>query len=206
MFAKLVSYLTTDCWVIQFVGGGHLPKPPQAPIRPTEDCVTLLSGGLDSLIGVIDITAAGKKVLAVSELVRGDAEKQRDFAATIGGGLTHLQLHHNATVPNPETPPSQRARSIVFLAYGVLSATSLGRYHAGDRVDLNICENGFIAINPPLTGSRVGSLSTRTTHPVVLALFQQILTGAGIRVDVSNPYRFKTKGEMLVECCDQSFT
>lgn len=201
--AKLLCYLTTDRWVIRFVGGGHLPKPPQVPILPVEECVALLSGGLDSLIGVIDLATSGKKVFAVSELVRGDAEKQRDFATTIGGGLTHLQLHHNATVPDPETPPSQRARSIVFLAYGVLSATSLGRYHAGDRVDLNICENGFIAINPPLTGSRVGSLSTRTTHPVVLALFQEILTNASLRVDVTNPYRFKTKGEMLIECRDQ---
>lgn len=204
LVASLLSYLTTDRWKIQFVGGGHMPKPPQLPVYPTEECVALLSGGMDSLIGVIDLATAGKKVFAVSELVRGDAEKQRDFATTIGGGLSHLQLHHNSAVPHPETPPSQRARSIVFLAYGVLAATALGRYHAGNRANLNICENGFIAINPPLTGSRVGSLSTRTTHPVVLALFQKLLTNAGLRVDVINPYRFKTKGEMLAECADQA--
>lgn len=202
--ARLLSFLTTDRWLIRFIGGGHMPKPPQVPVEPSEECVTLLSGGLDSLIGAIDLTASGKKILAVSELVRGDAEKQRDFAALIGGGITHLQLHHNATVPHPEMPPSQRARSVAFLAYGVLAATTLGRYHAGHRVALTICENGFIAINPALTGSRVGSLSTRTTHPVVLALFQGILSNAGLRVDVSNPYRFKTKGEMLAECADQA--
>jgi 7-cyano-7-deazaguanine synthase in queuosine biosynthesis len=204
VIVRLLSYLTTDRWMIRFVALGHMPKPPRVPVRPSEECVALLSGGLDSLIGVIDLAAAGKKVFVVSELVRGDAEKQRDFATAIGGGLTHLQLHHNSTVPNPETPPSQRARSIVFLAYGVLAATALGRYHAAHRVDLNICENGFIAVNPPLTGSRVGSLSTRTTHPIVLALFQQLLTSADLRVDVTNPYRFKTKGEMLAECRDQT--
>jgi len=204
LVSSLLSYLTTDRWKVTFIEDGYLPKPPRNPVHPLEECVALLSGGMDSLIGVIDLTAAGKKVFAVSELVRGDAEKQRDFATTIGDGLTHLQLHHNSKVPAPETPPSQRARSIAFLAYGVLAATTLKRYHAGHRVNLNICENGFIAINPPLTGARVGSLSTRTTHPVVLSIFQQILTNAGLRVDVVNPYRFKTKGEMLLECADQA--
>jgi hypothetical protein len=204
LVASLLSYLTTDRWTIRFIGDGHMPRPPQQPVHPMEDCVALLSGGMDSLIGVIDLAASGKKVFAVSELVRGDAEKQRDFAAIIGNGRTHLQLHHNSTVPAPETPPSQRARSIIFLAYGVLAATTLERYHAGHRASLNICENGFIAINPPLTGSRVGSLSTRTTHPIVLGLFQKLLTNAGLRVDVVNPYRFKTKGEMLTECTDQT--
>ena len=83
-------------------------------------------------------------------------------------------------------------------------ATTLARYHAGEEVTLYVCENGFIAVNPPLTGARLGSLSTRTTHPVVLSLLQQLLNLAGLRVRVVNPYRFKTKGEMLRECKDQA--
>ena len=201
---QLLQFLTTDRWTIRFVDGGYLPKPPVHPIHRGEDCVVLLSGGLDSFIGAVDLAAAGHKAFAVSELVRGDAHNQRNFAALIGKGLTHVQLHHNATVPDPEIVPTQRARSIVFLAYGVIAATSLEAYQAGQRVPLNICENGFIAINPPLTAARVGSLSTRTTNPVVLALFRELLSEAGLRVDVRNPYRFKTKGEMLLECLDPS--
>ena len=63
-----------------------------------------------------------------------------------------------------------------------------------------MCENGFISINPPLTGTRLGSLSTRTTHPVFLGLVQRLLDAAGLRVRVENPYQLKTKGEMLREC------
>jgi 7-cyano-7-deazaguanine synthase in queuosine biosynthesis len=201
----MLSYLTTDRWSVEFVGGGYMPPPPRTSNYPKEDSVVLLSGGLDSFIGAVDLAASGKKPLAVSELVRGDAENQREFAAHIGAGLTHIQLHHNAHVPDPEVPPTQRARSVAFLSYGVLVATSLARYRAGGRVDLNICENGFISINPPLTGLRVGSLSTRTTHPVVLALLQKILNAAGLNVEVRNPYQFKTKGEMLTGCADQIF-
>jgi integrase len=75
---------------------------------PAEDCVALLSGGLDSFIGNLDLVANGKRPFAVSQTVRGDAENQRAFAKLMGGGLRHLQINHNTDVPDPETPPSQR--------------------------------------------------------------------------------------------------
>jgi hypothetical protein len=90
------------------------------------------------------------------------------------------------------------------MAYGVLAATTLEQYHAGGNVTLYVCENGFISINPPLTGARLGSLSTRTTHPVFLRLIQLLLDTAGLRVRLENPYQLKTKGEMLRECRTQT--
>jgi hypothetical protein len=201
---SLLGYLTTDRWRLRFIGGGFQPAPERDVVRPKEDCVVLLSGGLDSFIGAIDLVATGHRPFAVSQSVRGDDEKQDEFAALLGGGLSHLRLNHNAHVPDPEDMPSQRARSIAFMAYGVLSATSLDRYHSGERITLYVCENGFISINPPLTDMRLGSLSTRTSHPVVLSILQRVLDAAGIRVQITNPYQLKTKGEMLVEGNDQS--
>jgi len=201
---NLLGFLTTDRWQISFIGGGISPVPEGDPVCPEEDCITLLSGGLDSFIGSIDLEGNGKRAFAVSQVVRGDADKQRSFARAIGGGLRHLQVNHNTQVPNPENPPSQRARSLIFIAYGVLAATTLARYHAGGNVMLYMCENGFISINPPLTGARLGSLSTRTTHPVVLGLLQRLIDVAGLRVRVQNPYQLKTKGEMLHECADKA--
>ena len=164
----------------------------------------LLSGGLDSLVGAIDIVGAdGRNPYAVSQIARGDKAKQQRFASAIGGGLPHLQLNHNAKHQGGGDN-SQRARSVVFLAYGVLVATALARYRDGGEVTLYVCENGFISLNPPLTGSRLGSLSTRTTHPYFFSLFQQLIHTAGIRVQLTNPYQFRTKGEMLRECSDQA--
>ena len=200
----MLGFLTTDLWHIEFLPKGFVLSAQSDAQYPQEHSVVLLSGGLDSLIGTIDLTAKGRKPLAVSQLVRGDAEKQKTFANRIGGGLLHLQLNHNAEVPDSENPPSQRARSIAFLAYGVLAATALERYRAGNEVTLHVCENGFIAVNPPLTDVRVGSLSTRTAHPAFLAQYQALLESAGLRVRVQNPYRLKTKGEMLLGCKDQN--
>lgn len=204
LLQQLLAFLTTDRWSLCFVEGGILPKPNRQSHYPDEDCIVLLSGGLDSYIGTVDLVEQDKKPLAVSQLVRGDKEKQSVFAEAIGEGLRHFQVNHNANIPNPEIPPSQRARSIIFLAYGISIATTLLRYHKGEEVTLYVCENGFIALNPPLTGGRLGSLSTRTTHPVVFSLMQQVLDNAGLRVRIINPYRFKTKGEMLKECLNQS--
>jgi len=198
-----LAFLTTDRWRLNFMEGGMLPAPPREPVRPDEDCVVLLSGGLDSLIGVIDRVDDGKKPLAVSQLVTGDSDKQLDFARSVGGGLRHLQLNHNAYIPSLREG-STRARSFVFLAFGALAATTLARYHDGDEVTLYICENGFIAMNPPLTGARIGSLSTRTAHPAFLGQIQNILEAAGLRVRIENPYSLKTKGEMMTECKDQT--
>ncbi|MGB8988752.1 MAG: Qat anti-phage system QueC-like protein QatC [Candidatus Sulfotelmatobacter sp.] len=200
---RLLGFLTTDKWRVHFIDGGLHPAPDKCPVRPTEDCVVLLSGGLDSLVGYIDLVSGGNRPLAVSQIVKGDAENQRHFAQAIGSGLRHLQINHNAQVPDPENPPSQRARSFIFLAYGVLASTALDRYYAGHDVTLYVCENGFISVNPPLTGARLGSLSTRTTHPEFLALVGELFSAAGLRVKIENPYQTMTKGEMLDACKDQ---
>ncbi len=200
---QLLGFLTTDKWNVEFIAGGEHAPAASTLVRPSADCVVLLSGGLDSTIGTIDLVASGARPFAVSQLVRGDAENQRHFAQFIGGGLRHLQLNHNADVPDPENPPSQRARSLIFLAYGVVTATTLQKYHDGDTVTLNICENGFISVNPPLTPSRIGSLSTRTTHPNFLRMMRSLLHAADLRVSLVNPYQLRTKGEMLEECQDQ---
>ena len=199
----LLAFLTTDRWKLIFIGEGILPTPPKSPVFPNEDSAALLSGGVDSLIGVIDLVTEGKKPYVVSQRVAPDTKVQSYFAKQIGGGLNNFQANHNVRVPNKERPQSQRARSIIFMAYGVLVATSLKPYKEGNNVPLYVCENGFISINPSLTTNRVGSLSTRTTHPVVIGLLQQILNNANLNVSIVNPYRHKTKGEMLKECKNQ---
>ena len=204
LLESALRFLTTDIWSLRFLPNGFLPAPPKSPKMPDEDCVALLSGGLDSLAGVLDLNAAKKKPYLVSQIAVGDKKKQSYFAAKIGDGLSHLQLNHVINCPG-ENERSQRARSLIFLAYGVLVASSLKRYHLGKPVTLYVCENGFISINPPLTPLRLGSLSTRTTHPVYLALLQELLNAASLNVTIENPYQFKTKGEMLRECADQTF-
>lgn len=194
---RLLQFLTTDRWEITFAPGAKYPKQSKKQIHPQHDSIVLFSGGLDSFTGALDLVEQGYNPFAVSQSVRGDAEKQRSLSGIVGGNIGHLQLNHNTDVPNPENPPTQRGRSIAFFAHGILAASTLQRYSSGDVIPLFVCENGFISINPPLTGLRLGSLSTRTSHPVVLALLQRIVDAAGLRVRFKNPFSHRTKGEML---------
>ncbi len=201
---QLLRFLTSDLWAVDFTKGRFFYEPHNEPLVPANDCVSLLSGGLDSLVGAIDLAACGKQPFVVSQVAQGDKDRQVEFASEIGGGLRHLQLTHNATVPGA-TEDSQRARSIAFLAYGVLAATTLQKYRDKEVVTLYVCENGFISINPPFTDMRIGSLSTRTTHPTYIGLFQRLLDNSGLRVRIENPYQFHTKGRMMRDCADQDY-
>jgi 7-cyano-7-deazaguanine synthase in queuosine biosynthesis len=199
---EILRFLTTDRWKLAFHDSGFVPAKPSKTRHPSEDCVALLSGGLDSLIGAIDLAAEAKKPLVVSQTVRGDGAKQIGFAQRIGSGLTHLQLNHNVKTPDKQET-SQRARSLVFIAFGIIAATSLRAYQLGKTIPFYVCENGFIAINPALTPGRLGSLSTRTAHPEYLRRLEAVLKAAGLMIEIRNPYAMMTKGEMLRNCADQ---
>lgn len=198
-----MRFLTTDRWSFTFVPGTAPYRRPSSRRRiyPDADCVALLSGGMDSLIGGIDLVESGVTPYFVTQTVNADGRTQDLFASELGSPW-QVALNH-CTFVDSAREPSQRARSLMFIAHGVLVATALERYRSGSTVDLFINENGYISINPPLTPMRVGSLSTRTAHPRFLGLVQDILNGAGISVQLRNPYKFMTKGEMLAECADQ---
>lgn len=199
---QTLQFVTGDIWSLTFTDGGFLPAPPSPVKVRSEDIVCLLSGGMDSLVGAIDLVAQGWKPLLVSQVAKGDKKDQSRFAQTISPQSLHIQLNHNAAPPT-KSERSQRARSMVFFGLGVLSATCLDAYVKGSVVDLIVPENGFISLNVPLTPMRIGSLSTRTTHPYYLSKLQSVLSAAGLNVRLQNPYQLKTKGEMLVGCQNQ---
>ncbi|WP_133366551.1 Qat anti-phage system QueC-like protein QatC [Qipengyuania sediminis] len=197
-----LRFLSGDIWHINFVGHGIAPTGRgRERLRP-ENLVCLLSGGMDSLVGAIDVVREGHQPLLVSQIAKGDSADQRWFAQTIAPSSLHLQLNHHARPPG-RSERSQRARSLAFLGFGVLAASCTTAYRDGIEVELRIPENGFISQNVPLTPMRTGSLSTKTTHPYFLALMQDALRSAGLHVRLNNPYAVATKGEMLSACQDQ---
>ncbi|WP_240161134.1 Qat anti-phage system QueC-like protein QatC [Burkholderia sp. Ax-1719] len=198
---RTFRFLTGDFWTLNFLEGGVAP-PASTALRETEaDCVALLSGGLDSLVGGIDLNVAGRTPLFVSQMAKGDSETQKLFARTLDGGERHFQWNHRITVPHT-TERSTRGRSIVFLAFALLASTTLPAWQAGDTTELVIPENGFISLNIALNAGRFGSYSTKTTHPTFLDGIQQAFDAVGLRVRLTRPYQFATKGELLRNCSD----
>src|SRR6185312_13698602 len=137
---RALAFLSTDRWIVRFVPGGCAPPNPRKPHIPELDAVVLLSGGLDSLIGALDLATQGKLLLGVSKLVRGDGERQRLYAKST---CKDHHVFNDSTKTLRRAESSQRTRSLVFIAFGVLVASSLARYHRDERATLYLCENGF---------------------------------------------------------------
>ncbi|MDO8653486.1 MAG: Qat anti-phage system QueC-like protein QatC [Undibacterium sp.] len=194
----MLRILTGDFWIMKFLPGG--PIPPQGTRELCDrDCVSLLSGGLDSLIGGIDLHSQNRAPIFVSQLAHEDSARQRTYATELGGGEWHQQWSHKIGFNGPHEP-STRARSMAFYGFAVLASSLI----QSTEVDIFVPENGFISLNPPLLPGRMASLSTRTTHPLFMSMLQNLLTAIGINVRLQMPYRFKTKGEMLKECGNQT--
>jgi 7-cyano-7-deazaguanine synthase in queuosine biosynthesis len=198
-----LRFLSGDDWRLTFGPGG-----PAGPSRAVidgrrrridltrSDCACLFSGGLDSYVGALDLVAAGRRPLLVSHAYRGDRRYQDRTAHALPVVCARFSANAHPTWSGP-TDVSMRTRSFNFLAYGTAAATALSRTRGGRRVELWVPENGLIALNAPLTPRRIGSHSTRTTHPHFLGSIQAIVDAVGLPVAIANPLRHETKGEMV---------
>ena len=186
--AAALRFLSGDIWYLRFHTGGRA-APDFAPRSTDRDCACLFSGGLDSLIGAMNLVAVKRRPFIISQASPKEGRVQASLADRIG--LKDYRFEGRVIERGREPyEPSSRSRSLLFFAYGALVASNLGG-------QLIVPENGLISINPPLTRRRVGSLSTRTTHPYFVSSLQAVLNAVGVGVTVVNPYATQTKGEML---------
>lgn len=195
---RMLKFLTGDIWKLEFKSAKfQLGLDKHDPEYLEGGTVALLSGGADSLVGALDLSTQGAVWTAVSQ-TSSEKEIQRDFAKAAKANR-HLAWTHGVHTPSI-AEGSQRARSIGFFAFGLVAAAATEAYRDGSTVVLHASENGLISLNPALTPARIGSASTRTTHPSFVAQLQSILTQLDIRVELRNEYQMRTKGEMLNQC------
>jgi hypothetical protein len=60
-----------------------------------------------------------------------------------------------------------------------------------------IPENGVLTASLPLSRARIGSLSTRSTDPGVITLFNALCEQAGWTCRMQNPFLYQTKAQLL---------
>ncbi|MGE4502560.1 MAG: Qat anti-phage system QueC-like protein QatC [Thiomicrospira sp.] len=214
---KSLNFLTGDQWSLKFSEGGLPPPKPKTSQKAKRqkgllrklNCVSLFSGGLDSAVGAIDLVngKSPKSPLLVSHAYKGDASKQSAVERVLKkGGYSRFFVNadpHLIQDKGIETDITMRGRSFNFIAMGLVGLSALQKLNPSVN-QFFIPENGYISLNPPLTRRRIGSLSTRTTHPYYLSILQEVFNEVGFDVVLTNPYQLKTKGEMIKECVDQN--
>lgn len=176
------------------------------PRDETFDSVCMLSGGLDSFAGAVMLQHTGRRPLLVThrsgnpttETAQGQLYKALQDLPGPTPGWAPVRLvaggaaqGAHAFPPPEEREGSRRLRSFLFLALGAYAGTLL------DVPEVYLCENGVLTAALPMTPARSGSLSTRSTHPLALKLFGELLEAADLPCTVVNPFVHQTKGEVL---------
>lgn len=205
---ELLSFTTGDIWSVKFSLSNNyeLPSVPLPENCKEVSAVSLFSGGMDSLIGAIDLAQIelGKIFLAshydsTMGGPKGDQDKvfkmlneyyPKKFIRFKKAVRIQPQKHKNSEL-------SSRSRSLMFFAIAAIIAEALG-------TDIVIPENGSVSLNYPLSDSRRSACSTRTTHPLMVNQFNDLLLALGVKTRAHNPYEFQTKGEMVQGCKDLS--
>ena len=196
--AALLQVLTGDDWGLTF-SRRREPLLGEVAAGPEGGVGVLFSGGADSACGVVAAHSEGMRPVLVSHHDWRNIRGQQSAVLTaleeaLGARPADVswrfareasQLGSGARFGDE---PSRRSRSVLFIALGLAVA-------AMTNTELWLAENGFTSLNPPLSGERRGSLSTRTTHPTVLLGLREVLGEIGLNAEFRNPFADMTKGQ-----------
>ena len=197
---SLLSTLTGDTWQIIVESGAVRPPETLVKIRTAHE-VALFSGGLDSTSFAVQRSAAQEGPLFLVTCGQAPLTRQVNAVhdAVHNGKGRCMPLQRMPLLPlsgEGEMDPSNRSRGLVFVACAVLHA-------AAQRVStVSIPENGQVAINPPLTLSRLAACSTRSVHPWALDRVNRLIEDIGGDVTMHNPLAGYTKGEVCAAAQD----
>lgn len=213
--ATALNFLTGDHWTIHFRKRENLTEDEdkyqkgrwhfRRSIRKIDsDVFCMLSGGLDSFIGAINLLKEGKTPIFISHYGGGKGVKMyQDKVVNLlksKYGVDALRFFRFYAASMNGREDTTRSRSFMFFAHAIAIASGIGHH-----VDLYVPENGVISLNIPLTVMRLGSLSTRTTHPYFMKTIQRLLLELEMDISLINPFQFQTKGEMMKSCKDIDF-
>lgn len=213
----LLSFITGDFWKIHLreresihqLEIVELPES-ETPALPVA-AVSLLSGGLDSFIGAIDILSEKTDSLFVGHYTTDGTQNYqiavegilteafpKNFKGYAKGCIAFDKHVFTSKDKDVRSENSQRSRSFMFLSMAAYLASSMGV-----KCKLVVPENGFIALNVPLDPLRLGANSTKTVHPNFMVKMAEIFDELNLNIELINPYRHMTKGEMMANCADK---
>ncbi len=209
LWDRTLNFLTGDIWNVSFrkTENQYSLRTHSSRIKIDIsgcDVVSLFSGGLDSFCGAIELLNQGKSPCLFGHneypKLRFKQEKlcdmfRKEYPSQMA---SFVSFTANSRAPLNEagklngSENTSRGRSLLFLC-GALTIAGI----FGDTTPVYIPENGFIGLNIPLTNSRKGSCSTRTTHPYFIKCFKELIVGVGIQNPILNFYAYKTKREIV---------
>jgi len=209
-YDKWASFITHDVWDINFINFRGVKQDKfkiDLPNKPTKSIVSLFSDGLDSLCGAVYSLKKGENPVFVSHSPPGfnTVEKNiNELKNKLGykdADIHIANFYFTVSDRNPENnrrnmfqERSRRSRPILYLSFAAAVAIELGI----STIRLN--ENGYMAINLPITGFKKGVDISRHAHPETIKLFEDILNELNPNdnmIKIENPFFNYTKTQQV---------
>lgn len=163
------------------------------------DRVILFSGGLDSFAGALEyLSTTDKRVVLVThrsaqKAITRQVELGKYLSREFPGRVLHVQIRATR-IGSVGRETTQRSRSLLFAALGQVVSRTLG----ADAV--HFYENGIISHNLPISPQVIGTMATRTTHPLSLTKLNTLMGLIGPDpCRINNEFQWLTKSDIVAK-------
>ena len=200
---EAVETLTEDSVSFRFTSAAPDPiVQPYLDLAPTgatfeADEVVLFSGGLDSFAGALELlaTTSSRVVLVTHRAAQKAIPRQVELGQYLAERFPDRVMHVHVLARRADQEArdsTQRSRTLLFSALGHAVA------HAFGAQRVSFFENGIVSHNLPLSPQIIGTMATRTTHPLALRnidrLMQLVVPAA---TPIENRFQWSTKSEVV---------
>ncbi|MFN5540022.1 MAG: hypothetical protein ACK481_08210 [Candidatus Melainabacteria bacterium] len=174
------------------------------------DCISLFSGGLDSLASTLDLLIENKKKPLL--LAHETAGKLKTYRNNIFRELNQnfnelkkwelkIQSKRLEEEPKGKQESSQRSRSILYACLGLGFAKCL------NIKEVYLSDNGIVTFNLPSTESNKSTQLTRSTNPKLIELINSLSTQMwkDKAPQLENLLLWKTKADVVQKIIDYGY-
>jgi len=167
-------------------------------LKKKDTMLTLFSGGLDSLAGVLETLATTKReICLVSHISRHPiiSSTQRSLVVQLNkefnGRCKHYAFICNLKKHSRRVEESQRTRSFLFTSIAFALSNTF------DVNEIFYFENGITSINFSERPDLFNARASRTTHPKTIRLLQTFFRLFNKDFEIKHPFLFETKTDVL---------
>lgn len=201
---QAAQFLSDDRFEFTFVAGQPSGQPQQylnfdehGDQTGVIEEVILFSGGLDSLAGAVERLSTGSGRVALvthvsaQKILSHQSRLAKALQTRFPGRVLHIPITARRT-KSVAKDSNQRSRSLLFAAFGYVIARMLGARN------ISFYENGIVSQNLPINSQIVGTMATRTTHPLSLLKLNAFLCALdGEPVRIANHFSNLTKTDVV---------
>ncbi len=204
--SECIKFMTGDMEFSFSFEGGHDTPPTnlfdqsdfEYPVGNNDTEVTLFSGGLDSLSGVMKTLArTDKSLVLVSHQGQPSVMRVQKCLAQAVASRHPYRIHHyrfKCTFKDLRAKEeTQRSRSFLYASIGFAICQALG------SKTLSIYENGVTSLNLRRREDLANARASRTTHPKTITNLQRFLRliAADSSFKIATPFIWKTKSAVV---------